>query len=198
MFKKIIVFFSVLILLLPAADLQPTSVSAAEHQTLAVTPRTKGHSFHRYKRRFAYYHLSKMSKHYRYVYRQAAKAWTKAGFHFKETKKRTKTNFGLYYDPTFDTEDFDMTMGKTRTTANYKTGYIHSNRVYLNTAAFAFFNSSTKEQILTAEHELGHVLGLNHNLPTSVSVMNPYANDYPIEKCDIRGMRAIYKHRARF
>lgn len=88
--------------------------------------------------------------------------------------------------------------GKTNTQYNKSTGQIISNQVLLNRAVLTAYGYSKSERVNVAEHELGHALGLAHNEPDSISVMNPANRSYSIQDCDVRGMNAIYSTPALF
>lgn len=48
-------------------------------------------------------------------------------------------------------------------------------------------------KINTAEHELGHALGLDH-VSNRVSVMQPQGSDYGIQQSDVSQLQALYAH----
>ena len=72
------------------------------------------------------------------------------------------------------------------------TNIIAKEDVKLNKDTLKKEHYTKKERINVAEHELGHALGLNHNLKNSKSVMNPANRCYSIKKTDIKGMNKIY------
>lgn len=82
--------------------------------------------------------------------------------------------------------------GETMTTYNPVTGHllraiIHLNRFYLQNQWYGYDNNRI---VNTAEHELGHAIGLNHT--NGISVMYPKGSMYTIQPQDIRAVKKIY------
>ena len=82
--------------------------------------------------------------------------------------------------------------GETATTYNPSTGHllkadVHLNRYYLQNEWYGYSNNRI---VNTAEHELGHAIGLNHT--NSVSVMYPKGSIYTFQPQDIQNVRKIY------
>lgn len=82
--------------------------------------------------------------------------------------------------------------GETMTTYNPVTGHllkavIHLNRFYLQNQWYGYDNNRI---VNTAEHELGHAMGLNHT--NGISVMYPKGSMYTIQPQDIRAVKKIY------
>lgn len=82
--------------------------------------------------------------------------------------------------------------GETATTYNPATGHllkatVNLNRYYLQNEWYGY---SYNRIINTAEHELGHAIGLNHT--NNVSVMYPKGSIYTIQPQDIKTVKKIY------
>ncbi|MDF7669263.1 matrixin family metalloprotease [Lactobacillus sp. ESL0703] len=159
----------------------PSNVSA---KTKAITPYGW-----RFPEQHSTYVINKQSKYYKSIWKKATNAWTKAGFKWTKassskthllalTQKQDKTLIGL--------------AGVDHMQYNTSNHLIVSNKVELNKTSLKKYNYTTQQKINVAEHELGHALGLKHNLKNSKSVMNPANRIYSIEKPDIRGMKKAY------
>ena len=133
------------------------------------------------------------SSYYQDVWNSAINSWISNGFYWQEASNSSKTTLSSY-----DGSDNLSIAGKTNTQYNKSTGQIISNQVLLNRAALTAYGYSKSEHVNVAEHELGHALGLAHNEPDSISVMNPANRSYSIQDCDVRGMNAIYSTPALF
>lgn len=147
----------------------------------------------RYKYTSAYYYDLSTSSYYQDVWNRAINSWISNGFYWQEASNSSKTTLSSYDG----SDDLSIT-GKTNTQYNTRTGQIISNQVLLNRAALTAYGYSKSERVNVAEHELGHALGLAHNEPGSISVMNPSNRSYSIQDCDVRGMSAIYSTPALF
>ena len=82
--------------------------------------------------------------------------------------------------------------GLTNTSMNSATGYylhatVELNSYYLLNPTFGY---SQERIINTAEHELGHAIGLQHTNKTSV--MQPAGSYYPIQPRDIQAVKVLY------
>lgn len=82
--------------------------------------------------------------------------------------------------------------GETATTYNPVTGHllkaaIYLNKFYLQNSWYGYDNNRI---VNTAEHELGHAIGLNHT--NGISVMYPKGSMYTIQPQDIRAVKKIY------
>ncbi|RVU70677.1 MULTISPECIES: matrixin family metalloprotease [Lactobacillus] len=82
--------------------------------------------------------------------------------------------------------------GETSTSYNLATGHllkatVNLNRFYLQNV---FYGYSYNRVVNTAEHELGHAIGLSHN--NGVSVMYPKGSFYTIQPIDIEAVKKLY------
>lgn len=82
--------------------------------------------------------------------------------------------------------------GQTSTTYNPVTGHllhatVHLNRYYLQNP---FYGYNHERIVNTAEHELGHAMGLSHT--NGVSVMYPKGSIYTIQPNDITTLKKLY------
>ncbi len=78
---------------------------------------------------------------------------------------------------------------------NSATGYylhatVELNSYYLLNPAFGY---SQERIVNTAEHELGHAIGLQHT--NKISVMQPAGSYYPIQSRDIEAVKALYSRK---
>lgn len=119
----------------------------------------------------------------------AMNAWNRTGaftFHQVDEKSRAQIVISVVDDS--DTG----AAGETETTYNPSTGHllkatVHLNRYYLENEWYGYSNSRI---VNTAEHELGHAIGLPHT--NSVSVMYPKGSIYTIQPQDIRNVKKLY------
>lgn len=112
---------------------------------------------------------------------------TKA-FTFKETTNKKDANIIV----TATNDANNHAAGLTNTSMNATTGYylhadVQLNSYYLLNPAFGY---SQQRIINTAEHELGHAIGLQHT--NKVSVMQPAGSYYPIQPYDIQSVKKLY------
>lgn len=81
----------------------------------------------------------------------------------------------------------------TNTSYNPLTNHLLNAQVKLNTYYLqnSDYNYSYQRVVNTAEHELGHAIGLQH--VNNQSVMYPAGSYYSIQQQDINAVRALYK-----
>lgn len=119
----------------------------------------------------------------------AMNAWNRTGaftFHQINNKKDAQIIINVVNDSSTNAA------GETATTYNPATGHllkatVHLNRYYLQNQWYGYSNNRI---VNTAEHELGHAIGLNHT--KTVSVMYPKGSIYTIQPQDIKNVRKIY------
>lgn len=90
-------------------------------------------------------------------------------------------------------ENNDGTAGTTDTTTDEQTkriikATVYLNRYYLESATYGY---SEQRIINTAEHELGHAIGLDHT--DEVSVMQPAGSYYTIQPRDVDVVKKLYQ-----
>jgi len=90
-------------------------------------------------------------------------------------------------------ENDDGTAGTTDTTTDEQTkriikATVYLNRYYLESATYGY---SEQRIINTAEHELGHAIGLDHT--NEVSVMQPAGSYYTIQPRDVDVVKKLYQ-----
>ncbi|MGN1272395.1 MAG: M57 family metalloprotease [Lactobacillus sp.] len=119
----------------------------------------------------------------------AMNAWNRTGaftFHQIDDKDRAQIVISVVDDS--DTG----AAGETMTTYNPSTGHllkakVHLNRYYLQNEWYGYSNNRI---VNTAEHELGHAIGLPHS--NSLSVMYPKGSIYTIQPQDINNVKKLY------
>ena len=86
--------------------------------------------------------------------------------------------------------------GLTQMSLDEATGYFVSGKLYLNRAYLLnpTYGYSYQRIVNTAEHELGHVIGLGHS--DEVSVMEPAGSNYSIQPVDVQNVQKLYSQSA--
>lgn len=122
--------------------------------------------------------------------RQAMNNWNKTGaFTFKETTNKQDANIIVK-----EMEDNTTSAaGVTHTSYNPLTNHLLSAQIKLNTYYLQndYYNYSYRRVVNTAEHELGHAIGLQHT--DTASVMYPAGSYYSIQEQDINAVKTLYK-----
>ena len=119
----------------------------------------------------------------------AMRVWNRTGvFTFHQINDKKKAQIIIYVANNSQTG----AAGETGTTYNPATRTFLKAKVYLNRYYLQspYYNYSYNRIMNTAEHELGHAIGLNHT--NSVSVMYPTGSIYSIQPRDIKKVEQLY------
>lgn len=124
--------------------------------------------------------------------RDAIQAWNDTGaFTFKITTNRQKADVVI----TTMNDSSNGAAGLTKMNINSVTHYFVNGKMYLNQAYLLSpeYNYSYQQIVNTAEHELGHVIGLSHT--DEMSVMQPAGSLYSIQQLDIDNVKQLYNEK---
>lgn len=119
----------------------------------------------------------------------AIQAWNQTGaFTFKRVDNQSKADIVV---TTMNRSDSNAA-GLTKTSSNSLTRKFMHATVYLNTYYLSdpSYGYSQERIVNTAEHELGHAIGLDHT--NSVSVMQPAGSFYTIQPTDVQAVQTLY------
>lgn len=120
---------------------------------------------------------------------EAMNAWNRTGaFTFRQVNSKKKANIRVTVIDDSDTS----AAGQTSITFDQNSHYlmcanVQLNRYYLQNS---WYNYSHTRIVNTAEHELGHAIGLQHT--KKVSVMYPAGSYYTIQPADIQKVKQLY------
>ncbi|MCH3922250.1 MAG: matrixin family metalloprotease [Limosilactobacillus sp.] len=127
------------------------------------------------------------------VLRNAAESaisqWNRTGaFTFNEISDKSKADIVI----SAINDKSDGAAGLTNSSTNAMTGYLVHADVQLNAAYLLdpSYGYSQQRIVNTAEHELGHAIGLQHNNGTSV--MQPAGSFYTIQPTDVQAVQKLY------
>lgn len=143
----------------------------------------------RWAKRSTNIYLDMQNSTFQEAMQEAISAWNNTGA-FKFNVVNNKKNADVI--ATTANNSNDQAAGLTKMSENTATGYFTSGHVYLNKAYLLNPEYGyTHERIVnTAEHELGHVIGLSHN--NAQSVMQPSGSFYSIQQVDIQAVNNLY------
>ena len=120
---------------------------------------------------------------------EAVTAWNNTGtFRFNIVKSKKDADIVA---STSDNQD-NKAAGVTEMSQIVGSGYFLHGHVYLNEAYLLNpdYGYSHDRIVNTAEHELGHAIGLNHT--NNISVMQPAGSFYSIQPADSQHVRQLY------
>lgn len=122
----------------------------------------------------------------------AVDAWNQTGaFKFKVVNSKKRADLVA----TSSNNSGDQAAGLAEMNENSLTGYFTDGHIYLNKAYLLnpSYDYSHERIVNTAEHELGHAIGLSHN--NGQSVMQPSGSFFSIQNGDIQAVNQIYSRK---
>lgn len=161
-----------------------TAKTKAQQQTAGDTDSVSG----RWKKATATVYVNYENQTLQQAALDAIANWNATGcFKFKQTSSKKNADIVM---TTMD-KDNDAA-GLTQMSVDSLTGYFVHGTVYLNTAYLlnSSYGYSMERIINTAEHELGHAMGLQHT--NEISVMQPAGSLYTIQQRDIDNVNELY------
>ena len=124
------------------------------------------------------------------AYQEAVKAWNQTGaftFQFVKTEEEADVILTQMDDATVSAAGEAESQTNVLTNRFQKVT-VRLNRHYLLSWKYGYSNQRI---VNTAEHELGHAIGLDHN--EEESVMQSAGSFYSIQEMDIQAVRQLYK-----
>lgn len=122
--------------------------------------------------------------------KEAVANWNQTGvFHFTITTNRDQADVIV----TTMQNSSNQAAGLTKMRINSLTHYFVGGTMYLNAAYLLnpMYQYSYQQVVNTAEHELGHVIGLNHT--NEISVMQPRGSNFTIQPRDVNQVKQMYQ-----
>ena len=123
---------------------------------------------------------------------EAINQWNQTGaFTFRPVQSKADANIVV----TAVDQQQNGAAGLTNTKTDSATGYLLHADVQLNAGYLlnANYGYSPQRIVNTAEHELGHAIGLQHT--STASVMQPAGSFYPIQPSDVAAVKRLYQKR---
>ncbi|KRM95122.1 hypothetical protein FC19_GL002216 [Liquorilactobacillus aquaticus DSM 21051] len=132
-----------------------------------------------------------VSSNYRYVWEQALNNWNKFKvFNLVTTNNKNQADIILTTENESNTAQAGVT--ETRLLINPLTNKKVMTHAVAKLNLYYLNYYSTERKINTAEHELGHAMGLDH-VTDHTSVMEPQGSDYGIQQSDVERLKQLYK-----
>lgn len=145
----------------------------------------------RWSKNTASIYIATENQTFRKVYNQAIEAWNHTGaFHFTLVTSPEKANIIAkdYSDASTQAAGLANTQINTLTN-RFKSVEVFLNAYYLLDPKYGY---DQERMVNTAEHELGHAIGLDHD-DTHESVMQSSGSYYGIQESDIKAVRKLYQ-----
>lgn len=123
---------------------------------------------------------------------EAIRQWNQTGaFTFWQVQNKTDANIIV----TAVVQQQNGAAGLTNTKTDAATGYLIHADIQLNAGYLlnTGYGYSRQRIVNTAEHELGHAIGLQHT--NVASVMQPAGSFYPIQPGDVQAVKQLYQKR---
>ena len=125
------------------------------------------------------------------AYKEAINSWNNTGaFNFLLTDDKLKAN--IIADERYE-ENVASPLGVTYSTYYVPTKQYNNATVYLNSFHVKnnYYQKNGGKLLNTAQHELGHAIGLEHNSAVA-SVMEPKGGKTSIQPVDINNVKKLY------
>ena len=166
------------------------SVRKAVGPTDSIQSDQEGETIGRWKEARATIYIASQSDSYRQAYLTAIDNWNATGV-FELVLVQDPTQAQIIAGDHSDAHSQAAGVAKTQT--DTITGYLTEVKVYLNDYYLSNpeYGYSQERITHTAEHELGHALGLEHD-DKETSVMESSGSNTGIQKVDVQALQALY------